>query len=216
MIETLKSKNPGLKFYSVNDLEFKEYGEVITDIDATEFMIAAKNIKNPESGAQYVPSEETLEKLSSASMFKERFFGQLPAQIGYCWGYNTKLDATEWHTSSEINIATTPVILLLAKRCEVENGKIDSSCFKAFYVPKGTVIETYATTLHYTPCEAEKSGFGWVVILPEGTNTPLDQKTDYPLLWAKNKWLIAHKDNAELVGDGAFGGISGINFDVKY
>lgn len=216
MLETLKIKNPDIKFYSVFDKEFKEYGEVISGLDVSEFLTAAKNIENPQSGAKYLPSEESFEKLSCAKCFKERFFGQLPAQIGYCWGYNSMLNATEWHTSSEINIATTPLVVLLAKRCEIENGIIDSSCFKGFYVPAGTVIETYATTLHFTPCQAEDSGFGWVVVLPECTNTPLDNKTENPFLWAKNKWLIAHKDNKPLTDKGAVGGIYGTNFEVKY
>lgn len=216
MLETLKTKNRDIKFYSVLDKEFKEYGEVINNFDVSEFATAVKNIENPQSGAKYLPSEERFEKLSCAKQLKERFFGQLPAQIGYCWGYNSVLNATEWHASSEINIAATPLVVLLAKRCEIENGSIDSSSFKAFYVPAGTVIETYATTLHFTPCQVDDSGFGWVVVLPEGTNTPLDNKTQNPFLWAKNKWLIAHKDNKSLTDRGAVGGITGINLEIKY
>jgi len=216
MTDILRQKNPNIKFIDINSEEFREYGEVITDFDAEPFIEASKKIEMPESGAKYVPSSDVLEALCESKNLKERFFGQLPAQVGYCWGYNTKLDCTEWHTSSEINIASTDVILLLAKRCQIENGKIDSSKFVGVFVPKGTVIETYATTLHFTPCEANKDGFGWVVVLPEGTNTPLDAKTENPLLWAKNKWLIAHVDNKTVLDKGAVGGILGENFDVKY
>ncbi len=98
MLETLKTKNRDIKFYSVLDKEFKEYGEVINNFDVSEFATAVKNIENPQSGAKYLPSEERFEKLSCAKQLKERFFGQLPAQIGYCWGYNSVLNATEWHT----------------------------------------------------------------------------------------------------------------------
>src|SRR5699024_12860421 len=46
------------------------------------------------------------------------------------------------------------------------------SC-EAFLVPAGTMIEVYATTLHYAPCSAQEKGFRCVVILPKGTNTEL-------------------------------------------
>jgi len=216
MTEILREKNKNVKFIDINSEEFREYGEVITDFDANPFIEAAKKIEMPESGAKYVPSSDVLESLEESAELKERFFGQLPAQVGYCWGYNTKLDCTEWHTSSEINIATTDVILLLAKRCQIKDNKIDSSKFVGVFVPKGTVIETYATTLHFTPCEANKDGFGWVVVLPDGTNTNLDCKTANPLLWAKNKWLISHVENKTVLDKGAVGGILGENFDIKY
>jgi hypothetical protein len=88
--------------------------------------------------------------------------------------------------------------------------------FKAFYVPAGTVLECFATTLHYGPCQVNDDGFGWVVALPKDTNTSLDGEYEDKLLWAKNKWMIAHIDNAELVSQGAIAGVSGTNFEIKY
>ena len=77
-------------------------------------------------------------------------------------------------------------------------------------------MECYATTLHYGPCQVKDNGFGWIVALPEGTNTDLDCEYEDKLLWAKNKWLIAHKENQELIEQGAIAGVSGINFEIKY
>jgi len=216
MIEKLNKLNENIKFYSVFDKEFSQYGEVIKDADVEELCKAAEKIEMPEKGVKYFPGVESLENVSNAKEIKERFFGFLPAQIGYCYGSNSVLDSTEWHTSSEFNVAVTDVILLLANRWQIKNNKIDSSEFKGFFVPKGTVIETYATTLHYTPCEADENGFGWVVILPQNTNTPLDNKTNNPILWAKNKWMITHVDNEVNIKKGAFAGITGENFVVKY
>ena len=60
-------------------------------------------------------------------------------------------------------------------------------------VPKGTTIEVYATTLHFCPCEVTVSGFSCIVGLQRGTNHPLEDRKQ-GLLWAKNKWLLAHEE----------------------
>ncbi|MBQ5909896.1 MAG: DUF4867 family protein, partial [Bacteroidaceae bacterium] len=100
---------------------------------------------------------------------QNEFFGSLPAQLGYCWGHNNLMNATEWHTCSEINIAVTPLVLILGHVWDVKEDKIDSSMFQAFYLPKGTAVEVYATTLHFCPCEVSEEGFGCVVALSQGT-----------------------------------------------
>ena len=87
---------------------------------------------------------------------------------------------------------------------------------EAFLVPAGTVVEVYATTLHYAPCNANGNKFCTAVILPKGTNTeaPAVQNNteEDKLLFARNKWLIAHKD-AKIPG--AFEGLIGENLSVK-
>lgn len=154
--------------------------------------------------------------MPTAKEIENKFFGTLPSQIGYCHGHNSLLNAAEWHMSSEINIAVTPLVLILGHIWDIENGKTDSSKFKAFYMPAGTVAEVYSTTLHFCPCEVEKDGFGCVVGLPLGTNTPLETETSDPLLFRKNKWLIAHNDNKALISRGVLPGISGENFKINY
>ena len=93
----------------------------------------------------------------------------------------------------------------------------DTSKAEAFFVPKGTAIEVYATTLHYAPCNVEgEKGFRCVVILPKGTNEDLtftpDKDGEDKLLTAQNKWLIAHEE-AEIPG--AFCGLVGENITLK-
>ena len=176
----------------------------------------AKKIENKGNGSNYVPGVEAFEQLAIAGKIKTKFFGEMKIQVGYCWGNNNFFDATEWHTSSEINIAVTDLVIIVGHVWDVKNNAIDTSMFKAFYVPAGTVLECYATTLHYGPCEVNKDGFGWVVALPKGTNTPLSGEYEDKLLWAKNKWLIAHVDNTALVAEGAVAGVTGINFEIKY
>lgn len=216
MLESLKKLNPNIQIYSANDSEFKTFGRVIENLDTTEIIAAAKKIAPPETGSVYTPSEESFEKLQIASQIKNNYFGTLPTQIGYCYGHNSFLNAAEWHTSSEINIAVTPLMLILGHIWDIKDGKIDSSSFKAFYLPKGTAVEVYATTLHFCPCEAEKGGFGCVVGLPLDTNTPLDVTPDNPLLFRKNKWIIAHEENTPLINRGVISGIAGENFEIKY
>ena len=216
MLNILKEKNPDIKLYSVNDSEFKTFGRVVNDLDTQEIIAAAEAIKNPETGSAYSPSEASFEKLKISSQIKSEYFGTLPTQIGYCYGHNNFLNAAEWHFSSEINIAVTPLVLILGHIWDIEDGKIDSSSFKAFYLPKGTAAEVYATTLHFCPCEVEKGGFGCVVGLPLDTNTPLDVTPDNPLLFRKNKWIIAHEQNTSLINRGVISGITGENFEIKY
>ncbi len=216
MLENLKKLNPEIPFYGVCDDEFSTFGRIIGNLDTSEIIAAAKAIENPESGSAYQPSVEAFEKLDIAKAIADNFFGTLPTQIGYCWGHNNFLNATEWHMSSEINIAITPLVLILGHVWDIENGKIDSSKFKAFYLPAGTAAEVYATSLHFCPCEADKNGFGSVVALPKGTNTDLENREENSLLYRRNKWIICHSDNNTLINRGVIAGISGTNFEIKY
>lgn len=216
MLERLKKLNPEIEFYDVNDKEFLTFGRILKNLDTQEIIETAKKIKNPESGSSYLPSVEDFEILPIANEIENEIYGSLPTQIGYCWGYSNFLNATEWHTSNELNIAVTPLVLILGHVWDIENGKIDSSKFKAFYLPAGTAIEVYSTTLHFCPCEVSEDGFGCVVGLPANTNTDLTIKTSDPLIFRKNKWIIAHNDNEALQNRGVAKGISGENYKIKY
>lgn len=216
MLEKLKKLNPNLAFYDVYDEAFRPYGRVIEDLDTDEIVKAGNKISLPTSGASYVPSEESFEVLPIAKEITDKCFGTLPTQIGFCWGHNTKMEATEWHTSSEVNIATKPIVLLLGLRSDLVNNRIDSATFKAFYVPTGVAVEVFATSLHYCACQVSDEGFGCVVGLPKDTNTDLPKGIKKGLMFARNKWLIAHDDNVSLIADGAVAGIFGENYDIKY
>lgn len=216
MLEKLKKLNPEIPFYDVGDDEFASFGKVINGLDSKEIIAAAKKIENPENGSSYLPSVEAFEELEIADTIRDDYFGTLPTQIGYCWGHSNFLNATEWHKSSEINIAITPLVLILGHIWDIKDGTIDSSEFKAFYLPAGTAVEVYSTTLHFCPCEVEKEGFGCVVALPEGTNTDLEKREENSLLFRKNKWIIRHAENETLKNRGVVAGIMGTNFEIKY
>ena len=98
------------------------------------------------------------------------------------------------------------------------NGKLDTAKVKAFRVPAGTLVEVYATTLHYAPCHVDAAkGFRVLVALPKGTNTAKpaikNDGGDDPQLWACNKWLLAHPDSAEAKA-GAYVGLVGENIHI--
>lgn len=202
----------------VTDADFKKYGHILKNYDCSELIKKMQSTPLP-SDVIYEPSIKILEDLKIAEELRIREYGELPIQIGYCNGNNHLLNAVEYHRSSEINVAVTDLILLLGSQQDIEEDySYDTSNIEAFFVPAGTIIEVYATTLHYAPCNANADGFKCVVVLPKDTNLPLENKIkkadEDTLLFAKNKWLIGHKDT-DLGDQGAFIGLKGTNISVK-
>lgn len=188
-----------MEIHSVFEQEFQRYGKVLKEYDMSELLREMEHTPLP-SDVIYVPSDEKLESLPIAKELQQYGFGGLPIQIGYCNGNNELLNALEYHRSSEINVAVTDLILLLGKQEDItEYFTYDTKNVKAFFVPQGTAIEVYATTLHYAPCNANEKGFRCVVILPKDTNTELNfmlpKEGEASIMTAKNKWLIAHKES---------------------
>lgn len=203
-----------MKIKKVTDPEFSRYGRVIDGYDFSKLIKAMEHTPLPED-VIYEPSIEELEATDVAIDLKMRIYGELPIQIGYCNGHNSKLNALEYHRSSEVNIAATDMILLLGSREDVKDDfTYETSKVEGFFVPEGTAIEVYATTLHYAPCGVDGQGFKCVVVLPKGTNLDVvntHATAEDKLLAASNKWLIAHED-AHI--DGAFNGLRGENITV--
>lgn len=215
-LQELREKTPNLSLYEVSAEEFSEYGRILP-FDGSGIAERAKQLAMPESGSVYLPAVEGWEALPIAKQIEDEIFGTLPAQIGYCYGQNDRLNAAEWHASSEVNVAVTDLVLILGRRQDIgQDGKLQAERMKAFFLPAGTVAEIYATTLHFCPCQTEKGGFGCVVGLPAGTNLPLEKPSPDPLLFRRNKWLLAHENNAGLIARGAVAGITGENYEVRY
>ena len=202
-----------MKIYRITDKEFKDFGAVV-DVDATEIISVAEKIELPAEGAVYELSREDFEATDFAKAIERKVFGEIKTQNGYCYGHSNMLNALEWHKNSEVNVAVTDMILLLGKVQDIEDGKYDSAKVKAFEVKKGEVIEVYATTMHFCPIETSAGGFGCVVILPVGTNTVLDEPSTDEFLFKKNKWIMAHNDNADLISKGVKPGIYGENYKL--
>lgn len=205
-----------MKILNVADSAFRPYGKVIEGLDVKPLLEALKETPKPDD-VVYVASDEKLESCGCMEQIAYSLFGGMPIQIGYCNGSNYLLNAVEYHRDSEVNVALTDLILILGKEQDIEeDSTYDTSKMEAFLVPAGCVIEVYATTLHYAPCNVNGNKFCTAVILPKGTNTdaPAAQSNtkEDKLLFARNKWLIAHKD-AKI--EGAFEGLKGENLSVE-
>ena len=208
-----------MRIYSVFDPEFKPYGQIVDGMaDTVQETLNVLKDAPQGPGVDYVPEYEPLQELPAMVEISGHCYGGMPVQLGWCNGRNTRLNCLEYHRDSEFNLGTEDFILLLAKQEEIENGVLDTAKVKAFRVPAGVLVEVYATTLHYAPCHCDEGkGFRVLVALPQGTNTDkptITNKTaEDKLLWARNKWLLAHPDSSE-ARQGAHVGLSGENIDI--
>lgn len=214
-LEALQKANPHITIHSIHEDVFKRYGRVIHE-DTSVFCAAAETLPFPEEGSKYVAATPELDQIPEADTLRKVHCGGLDEQIGLCWGHSHQLNALEWHTCNEFNIAVRELVLLLAKREDLDaDGRLDSAKVKAFYLAQGDMVEVYSDTLHFCPCEVTENGFSCIVGLQRGTNLPLEPEQKIGTLWAANKWLLGHEDNAPLIVRGAFPGIYGENWVIN-
>ena len=210
-----------MQILSVYDTAFRKYGKVIKNIDFSGLVKELEKTPVPE-GVVYEPSVEALESTSAMEACSAVFYGEMPIQIGFCNGHNSLLNAVEYHRSSEINVAATDAILLVGMEQDIEDDfTYDTAKMEAFLLPAGVAVELYATTLHYAPCGVKGAGFQVAVVLPKGTNYPLNKEhakadsavqNEDMLLAATNKWLIGHAEGG--LDAGVFIGLKGRNLNV--
>ena len=205
-----------MQILSVYDEAFRPYGRVVEGYPVEGILKALAETPCTDA-VVYEPRIEALHQAENAEEIGTALYGGMPFQLGFCNGHNTKLNCLEWHRDSEFNLGTEDFILLLAKQEEVIDGKLDVSKVKAFKAPAGVLVECYATTLHYAPCQASDKGFRVLIALPENTNTDYrpvcDANVMDKMLWARNKWLIAHPETSE-AAQGAWVGLVGENIDI--
>lgn len=212
-----------MKVKQVTDTSFRKYGKILTGIDFSEIYNVLEEMDYPED-IEYAASFGPLEEPEFRQKLSNTLYGELSVEIGYCSGHNKMLNALEYHRSSEANVAVTDIILLLGQQSDItEDFTYDTAQLEAFFIPAGTAVEVYATTLHYVPIGTKENDYAFKmgVVLPFGTNFPLGitlgaeaEKEKLPeekLLFAKNKWLIAHEESGE---EGAFIGLTGKNISV--
>ncbi len=211
----------------VHDPAFETYGRIIRGYDVSEIVSwLEQNTDIPENGNVYVASVPEMEETEVRKEIETVFYGGMPVQIGYCNGRNTTYNGFEYHKGSEINIAVCDFMLVLAHAWQIRDNTIHTEDAQVFWVPKGTVIEMYETTLHLSPCRTCDEGFKAAVILPKGTNTPLSEEekalrdqSDDPeaeLLLQRNKWVLSHPEREPLMRQGAHPGLIGENKELKY
>lgn len=224
MLEMLNQKNAdlGKKIYSIQDEKFRTYGRVVTGYDFSALVdYMETKSQMPESGNVYFASIPEMEETEVAKQLEKTLYGGMPIEIGYCNGRNSTFNGMEYHKGSEINIAVTDLMLILGHTWDIKDNTYRVEDSEVFFMKKGEAIEMFQTTLHLSPCKVTDDGFKDVVILPRGTNTPLEgDKEQYEaidrLLLQKNKWVIAHPEREPLMKQGAFPGIIGENIALKY
>ena len=91
-----------MKIQQVEDKAFSTYGRVLEGYALSPLLKAMEHTPLPVAKA-----------------FKDRAFGGLPIQVGFCNGFNTYLNAVEYHRSSEINVAVTDMILLVGRQQDI-------------------------------------------------------------------------------------------------
>ena len=177
-----------MKIESVLDPAFAAYGQVVTGLEEAraKILAALAGTPQPAAGTDYCPEDPSLQELPAAAEVSEHLFGGMPCQLGWCNGRNTKLNCLEYHRDSEFNLANEDFILLLARRDEIENGRLDTGKVRAFRVPAGT-----NTAKPDIAPKADEDAW----------------------LWACNKWLLAHPDSAE-AAQGAAAALVGENIDI--
>jgi hypothetical protein len=223
MLKQLNEKND-VEILSVRDIRFESYGRIIDGFDFSELLdYMEEQTEIPENGNIYTASVSEMENTDIAEKVKNLIYGEMPIEIGYCNGRNTTYNGFEYHKGSEINIAVTDFMLVLGHSWEIKENTYKIEDAKVFFVEKGTAIEMYQTTLHLSPCRVCDEGFKDIVILPRGTNTPLEKKeqclcenSEGRLLLQKNKWVIAHPEREPLIRQGAYPGLLGENKELFY
>ena len=234
-----------VKIRAVSDAAFRPYGRVLAGYDWGELIAYMEQSTDiPVEGNCYTPSVDAMEGCGVAATVRDVIYGGMPIQIGYCNGRNTTYNGFEYHKGSEINVAVTDFMLVLGHSYDITDLSYDVSQAEVFFVPKGTAIEMYQTTLHLSPLRVGDEGFKAIVILPRGTNTPLDEgeiqmrsqqreqllatedtmtaqdsalaDQETMLLLQRNKWVIAHPDREPLIRQGAYPGVTGENKELYY
>jgi len=219
MLTALRQKNPSLKILDISSPDFVKYGEILSSEPFGELFEKMKSTPVPDEGNIYVASDNELEKLDIFKKLSSNYYGEMPVQIGYCNGQNTKINALEYHKGEEINLAVTDLVLFLGQVQQLKDNTLSTDELECFFVPKGTAYSMYSTTLHFSPCKVHPDGFRCSVILPRGTNSPLKEKgkeifENDKTLWMTNKWLIGHSESKP-VSNGAFCGLTGENYELN-
>ena len=193
-----------VKVWTTSDEESTTSPTTARQFDLAKLLVEEMKKTPVPDGVVYEPGINALEALPVKKELETITYGEMPVQIGYCNGHNSKLNAVEYHRSSEINVAATDAILILGLLADVaEDFTYDTSKMEAFLVPAGTGVEVFATSLHYAPCGVD--GHQKV----EQGKAPSEDA----LLAATNKWLIGHAEGG--LPEGSFLGLVGENLDVS-
>ena len=217
MLQNLRQANPDFTIKELSSPDFRFFGRVLPAAGYAPLFELLNALEMPAQGTTaYVPDMQSFHVQPLANEIKTLCYGGLDMEIGYCIGYSHCLNGFEYHQGNEINIAATPAVMMLGNQWDIENGSLSTDKASLYYVPAGTVVELYGTTLHFAPCAINADGFKMGIILPARTNLPLPdgRPAADPLLFAINKWLLVHPDSPQ-ASRGAHIGLTGANLTLN-
>lgn len=212
-LQTLQRLNPDYSIKSIKDKSFQTFGKIIDEDVSDVIAYVSTNVHPPKLGNRYQPSVPAVEQFSSVQKISQKVYGYMEVMAGVVSGHNHVFNGIEYHQGSETIIAVSDYILIVGHLWEMKDKTYDSSLCQIFYVPQGTIVECYSTTLHYTPICVSDEGFKTICMLLRGTG---DTITRNDILKKKNKWFIAHVQNEEKIQSGDFPGFTGKMIDIKY
>ena len=230
----LSEKNPNLAILEPQDPRLARYGRIVEPSGMDALLVLADSIAPANLPSNlYVASEGRLEAHEAAASLGP-YFGFAALQVGYNAGPNSRLNGLEWHGSPELLMAVTDLALFLGREEDIlwdgpDSPSYGSGHLACLFLPRGAALRILPGTLHLSPCRLSESGFKSVVVLPRGTNSPLSDEEralareaaargDGParLLFARNKWILAHPEREILTDQGAHPGIVGDNLEVRF
>jgi len=218
IVARLQAANPRLTIRSVEHPTFLRYGRVLDRLDPGAMIARARAILPTTQAVAYEPSVPALEEPSALNTaIINEVYGGMDTQVGWCYGSNLQMGALEYHKGSEVNVCLTEALLLVGDQRDIaygDNPTYDTRLVEAFYAPEGCVVEFHPWNLHYAPIHVARGGaFATLVYLPRNTNTELTYQVEpvgeNKLLFAVNKWLLAHPAVSDLAAQGAHPGLVG-------
>ena len=217
MLSRLKERNRHLDFIDPDSDAFAAYGRSLPAAGWKELAEHTADLIPPEEAPAYIASVPELESVFRPQS-SEGVFGDEEPQVGVCRGYNAALNGMEWHDSPEIVVAVSPLLLILGRPEELENGGWNSRHARICFLSAGQVVLLHPGTLHFAPCRVTDSPFLSLIILPRGVNGELPpedgRETADRILWKHRKWLLTHPDSPQ-AQNGAPVGIIGPNLLVN-
>lgn len=214
------AKNPTYTIKETTDPTFAKYGKIYANYDVSDVIkYMDENIIIDKTSNIYVPTNAELEKVPSMQMIGTDVYAGMPFEVGECTGRSSNFTAVEYHQGSELNVMITDVVMVLGKRSVLEeNGTFNAEKqAELFFVPRGTVVEFYSDTLHYSPLKVDDAGFKIIVMLPAGSNQPLPENfhSNNPRIVKKNKFQVVHRSRSDKIAQGAQVGVSGELIELK-
>ena len=220
-LSLLRQKNPGLAIHTVDEPLFRRYARLVESpvfAEVAAYIDRTTTVPERNTYVADVPELHTPETDAALSAF----YGGLVPQIGWCNGPNFSMNGSEYHKGPELTIAITDCLMWwMLPEDLVDFDHVDSSKAEVFYIPQGCAFLLKPEILHLAPCKVDSRGYKTVIILPMGTNRPIDPELkatikangdpESKILHMSNKYMITHKDWQPLVSQGVHIGLLGEN-----